>query len=235
MGKIWTVCSGSGGTGKSMIALSLAAGAAKEGKQTILLDASGISRSCDMILGMESMIVLDMADVISQQVTIESALYPVSRYPGLRFACASLYTGIACSEYAGIILALQSLCDILVVDLPTGQADLGMGILRNGDERLVISRPDDISMRACERMLLRIERDNVSSSLVINRTSRERIRRKLQHTTEAVQGVLDYPVIASIPEDPSIPACEKKGRAAIECDGPAWNVLKELLHALLSA
>ena len=31
MGKIWAVCSGSGGVGKSTVALALAAGAAKAG------------------------------------------------------------------------------------------------------------------------------------------------------------------------------------------------------------
>ena len=75
MGKIWAVCSGSGGVGKSTIALSLAVGAAKAEKKTILLDASGISRSCDLTLGLESIVVLDMVDVIARQADINAALY----------------------------------------------------------------------------------------------------------------------------------------------------------------
>ena len=66
MGRIWAVSSGNGGVGKSTIALSLAAGAAKKGKKTILLDASGLSRSCDLILGLESVVVLDMLEQENQ-------------------------------------------------------------------------------------------------------------------------------------------------------------------------
>ena len=48
MAKIYAVCSGCGGVGKTMIALSLAVSAAKRRKRTILLDASGVSPASDM-------------------------------------------------------------------------------------------------------------------------------------------------------------------------------------------
>ena len=63
MSRIWAVCSGSGGVGKTTIALALAVGAARAGRRVILLDASGAARSADLILGMESVMVLDLADV----------------------------------------------------------------------------------------------------------------------------------------------------------------------------
>lgn len=234
MGKIWAVCSGSGGVGKSMIALSLAAGAAKAGKRTVLLDASSVSRSCDLILGLESVVVLDMLDVIRDQVNIESALYPAKRYDGLRFACASLYDSIPMAEFSGVLLALHSLCDILVVDLPTGQASVGKGILRSGDECLVVTRPDDASIRAAERVMARIPSDEAAASLIINRVSRDRMRRGTHYSRDAVQNTLDRMAIGFIPEDPSIPASEQAGRAAIECDGPAWSALDALLKTLLA-
>jgi len=67
MAKIYAVCSGCGGVGKTMIALSLAVSAAKRGKRTILLDASGVSRACDLALGLENVVVLDMADVANRR------------------------------------------------------------------------------------------------------------------------------------------------------------------------
>ena len=102
MGRIWSVCSGSGGVGKSMVALSLAVGAAKEGKRTILLDASGAARSCDLILGLESLISLDMMDVLGRQIELSSALYPVPNHPLLQFACASLYDTVSAGEMSGV-------------------------------------------------------------------------------------------------------------------------------------
>ena len=81
MGKIWAVCSGSGGVGKTTLALALAIGAAQHGKRTILLDASGVSRSCDLLLGLESVITIDLGDVLSQQMDIAGAC------PGCSLCC----------------------------------------------------------------------------------------------------------------------------------------------------
>lgn len=233
MGKIWAVCSGSGGVGKSMIALSLAVGAAKSGRQAILLDASGTARACDLTLGLESVVALDMLDVIHNQVSMEAALYAAPQYPRLRFACASLYDDISVSEISGVLLALHSLCDVLVVDLPTGQADLGRGVLRRGDERLLVTRPDDASVRSAERMMMRCTGSPASDSLIINRMKMDRLGKKTQHPQSVVENLLDRPAIACIPEDASIPASELSGKAAIECDGPAWTALSKLTQALL--
>ena len=232
MGKIWAVCSGSGGVGKSTIALALAAGAAKAGWQTILLDASGPARSCDLALGLESVVALDMADVITRQAGMEAALYPIARYSGLRFACASLMDGLPISELSGAVLALYSMCDILVIDLPTGEAELGSGILRAGDERIIVSRPDAASIRSAERLMAR--RDAVLVSLVINRVSRERIRHGTQYTRDAVENLLGQAAIAWIPEDPAIQAGEKRGSAAIEGIGSAAGELRALVKVLLA-
>lgn len=234
MGKIWAVCSGSGGVGKSMIALSLAVGAARAGRKVILLDTSGISRSCDLTLRMESVVTLDMLDVLRNQVSMESALYGVAQVPGLRLACASLYDDVSVSELSGMTLALHSLCEILVVDLPTGQASLGRGVMRAGDELLLVTRPDDASIRAAERLMTRCAGEPAASSLIINRVSAERVRKKTQYAQSTVENLLDRAALACVPEDAGIPACEQRGRAAIECDGPARPALKGLVKALLS-
>jgi len=234
MGRIFAVCSGSGGVGKSMIALSLAAGAAKAGYQAILLDASGVSRSCDLIMGMESVVVLDMMDIFKDQISIGSALYPVARYDGLRFACGSLYDSVPVSDMSGVVLALQTLCDVLVIDLPTGQSDPGIGIMKAGDERLIVTRPDDASMRAAERMMERASVDQAGMSLIINRICRDRIKRKTQYDQDTVQAVLDRVALGCIPEDAGIADAEKKGRAAIESDGPAKAALNTMIKKLLS-
>ena len=233
MGRIFAVCSGNGGVGKSMIALSLAIGAAKAGCQTILLDASGTPRSCDLILGMESVVTLDMADVLKNQISIASALYTVPRHEGLRFACASLYDSIPASDLAGVVLALQTLCDVLVIDMSTGQTDPGIGIMKQGDERLFVVRPDDASIRATERIIEHSSRDQAGISLIINRAIRERVKRKTQYDQNTVQAVLDRMIVGCVPEDPGIAEAERRGKAAIESDGPAKSALQSMIKKLL--
>lgn len=236
MGKIWALASGSGGVGKSTVALALAAGASKAGYKTILLDASGMARSCDLVLGLESIVILDMMDVLHEQTSMDSALYPVTRYENLLFACASLYDDVPASELASIVLALNTLCDVLVIDLPTGQIHLGQDILRETDTQIVVVRPDEASIRAAERLISGISSDSCmrpAISLVVNRMSKEKIRQNIHYPYDAVQGMLDCTASGCIPEDSSIPVCEKQGRAAIECDGPAWNAFEALVRSLL--
>lgn len=235
MGKIWTVCSGSGGVGKTSIALSIAAGAARAGKKTILLDASGVSRSCDLILGLESILTLDIQDVLCNQIAMNAALYPVSQCPNLFLACSSLYDQTPVSELAGMILALHSLCDILVVDMPTGQYSLGHGIMRTGDERLFVTRPDDASIRATERLLLCARSsDQAANSLVINRVTRDGIKRKTQYAQNVVESLLDLPAIACIPEDSDLNEYVYGECSIFKHRAPAWSALSSLTKALLA-
>lgn len=234
MGKIWTVCSGNGGVGKTTIALSIAAGAAKAGKKTIFLDACGTARSSDLILGLESILTLDLKDVLLNQVRMDNALYDVPQYKNLIAACSSLDGTASIAELSRIIIALHSLCDILVVDMPTGYCFLGRGVMKKGDERLFVTRPDNASVRATERLLMQAMDDEATNSLIINRMSRDRVRRKTQLAQSTVENLLDMPALSCIPEDASIPECEASNRTAIECDGPAWTHLSTLSKSLLT-
>lgn len=233
MSRIWAVCSGSGGVGKTTIALSLAVCAAKAGQRTILLDASGMARSADLALGLQSIVTLDLADVASSQVPLEAALYPVPEMEDLRFACASLYDGTAIEELSGLLLALHSLCDLLVIDLPAGCAFLGRGVLCKGDELIVALRPDDASIRAAERLLGVMDSGEAERSLVLCRASRALLRQKIQYEQDAVRMTLDYPVLGVVPEDESVPVAAAKGKPAALCDGPAGRALRGIADALL--
>ncbi|MDO5376879.1 MAG: P-loop NTPase [Clostridia bacterium] len=235
MGRIWAVCSGSGGVGKTTVALSLAVYAAKAGWQTIYLDASGAARCADLALGMQNVISLDMADVASQQVALQAALYPVPHVEGLRFACASLYDGTMLDELSGVLLALHSLCDLLVMDLPAGCGWLGRGVLCGRDRLIAVLRPDDASIRSTERMMSVTDSGEAERSLILCRVSRMLMRQGIQYEQDAVRMTLDYPVIGVVPEDEGIPIAAAKGRLATECDGPAGKALRGIASELLGS
>ena len=233
MGRVFAVCSGSGGVGTTTVALSLAVCASKAGKQTILLDASGPARSADLILGLSGAVSLDMADVAAGDATMEAALYPAVRYPLLRFACASLHDEVTAPELSGTILALHSMCDVLVIDLPTGQAALEERMLTGEDMRIVVLRPDDASIRSAEHLLGGALPSGAQSVLLLNRIQPALLRAGQQYDDQTVQMTLDCPVLGAIPEDRTIPLSAAKGRPAIECDGPAWTALSRALSPLV--
>ena len=235
MGRVFAVCSGSGGVGKTTIALSLAVCASKAGKRTLLLDASGPARSADLILGLSGALTLDMADVAAGDAAMEAALYPAVRYPQLRLACASLHDEVTAAELSGTILALHSLCDILVIDLPTGQAALEERMLTDEDIRIIVLRPDDASIRSTERLLSGALPSGAQSLLLLNRTQPTLLHAGQQYDAQTVQTTLDCPVLGEIPEDGTIPLSAIRGRPAIECDGPAWTALSQAFLSLLES
>lgn len=235
MGKTLAVCSGRGGEGKTTVALSVAVGAAKKGLSVILLDASGAGRTSDLILGMESVIALDMADVAVGEATIHAALYPISRYPGLHLACSSLTDEAGISSISSAILILQSLCDLLVIDLPAGITELGHGVLCDQDAMIMVLKPEEASLRSCERLVSRLYHGGAPVYYVLNHVSRELRKQRVQMEPEAIQMVLDCTFIAQIPDDRSIPLGAAKGKPAIECDGPAWKTLSRLTEDVIHA
>lgn len=235
MGKIVAVGSGCGGVGKSTIALSIAVCASRHGMNTILLDASGTSRSCDLMLGLENIVVLDMMDVVRQHAAISSALYRIPGRDNLRFACASLYEGAALSELSGILLALRAMSDLLMIDLPTGPIRIGEGVLDENDAILFLTRPDDISIRAVERMASVLPRDGAQRHLIINRIDTHLLKKKVQYPVSTVEMLLDMPSSGVISEDEAIMLAAGRGMPAIDCGLRTRAELEKLFKACITA
>lgn len=234
MGKTWAIASGSGGVGKTTLSLLLAIGAAKKGKQTIILDASGVSRSCDLLLGLESIMSIDLTDALSQQIDLQSALYEVPQCSNLRIANASFFGNASLSELSGLVLALQSMCDILVIDLPTGALFTDRSVLTTQDEMIFVSRPDDASMRSTERLLQRIRDTEVRYSLILNRVKRDKIKKGTQYTGDSVMMILDCPILGSIPEDEGYMADLVAGKGLRIFAHWMSNPVHDILHQLLN-
>lgn len=235
MGKILAVCSGNGGAGKSTVALSLAVGAAKRGKDTILLDASGFSRACDLMLGIESVVILDLLDVARQQASIHSALYQVPGREHLQFACASLYEdgGASISELSGVLLALRAMSDVVVIDMPTGQASLPDEVLTDSDALILLAVPNDASIRAAERLIANLGKNDAQRYLMLNRVHAGLVKKRIQYDKRSVEMMLDMPASALIAEDERIQIECKKGKAALETDGRIAAEFFSLLNEVL--
>lgn len=235
MAKILAVGSGSGGAGKSTAAFSLAVGAAKRGKRTILLDASGPSRCCDLMLGLESIVVLDMLDVSKHQASIHTALYPVPGRENLRFASASLYDGTSICDLSAVLLVLRTLCDVLVIDLPTGQTNLPEEFFDPCDALILLAVPNDASIRALERTLAGLGAAGGQRYLILNHVNANLVKKRVQYDRKSVEMLLDMPVSAVIAEDERIETGCRKCKPAIEVDRKIAAEFSSLLEEALTA
>lgn len=232
MGKIWAIASGNGGVGKTTIALALAIGAAHKELKTILLDASGIARSCDLLLGIESVMTVDLIDAMSEQSDIGAALYPVAQCKNLYLTSLSLHDHVSLSDFSGIILALQSMCDVLVIDLPSGQIALESNVLTTQDELIFILRPDNASIRSTERLMQQMRGCGAGISLLLNRIRKERVKKGLQYAHEAVSMMLDCPLLGMLAEDEACVLDIEAGKA-VQAVTRLGSPVKDMLAKLL--
>lgn len=232
MGKIWAIASGCGGAGKTTLALSLAVGAAQKGLQTILVDAAGLSRSCDLLLGIESTMTVDLFDTMTQQLELSAALYSIPQCKGLRIANASLHDHVSLSEFSGTFLALQSMCDVLVIDLESGQVPDSKGVLTQQDELIYVLRPDNVSIRSTECLMQKMRGCEAGGSLVLNHVRKDRVKKGIQYAREAVSMTLDCPCIGIIAADDSCASEIAEGRV-IHAVQRIGNPMKDILNQLL--
>ena len=155
MGRTYLFLSGKGGTGKTTLSTSLGMALARKGKRTVLVDADVGLRCADLLLGMENDILYDLSDVAELRCTLPQALVHCREAQG--FSVLSAPQRMKPSEVDKIRMAeiIQELTldyDYVLIDCPAG---LGRG-LRNvwnaAEEAVVVTTPDDASVRAAERL-----------------------------------------------------------------------------------
>lgn len=233
MGKIWFAASGSGGCGKSSIALGLAETATCRGIKTLLLDAAGPYRTCDLYLGIQSLITLDLTDVLLNRLPLDSAIYPVQGFPGLSYACTSLFSCIRLDEFTSLILTLQGLYDLIMIDLPTGDLTLSPSLLKREDRLILLTRPDPFAIRACEKLYNQYRSVPSGICPVVNFEDRHLLRKHLQYTGETVAQLLDCPVLGQIRKSQDFFTLRANGESAVRLSILEQRQFGQMTDALL--
>ena len=153
MGKTIVVCSGKGGTGKTMFVANIGAMLAKRGHKVCVIDMDTGLRNLDLYLGLENNVVYDVADVLNGVCRIKQALIKHKSFPGLFFMAASpkpddgeftpLHMQVLCGK-------LKNKFDYVIVDCPAGLDD-GLAIATGGaDQILMVVTPEYSSVRDAE-------------------------------------------------------------------------------------
>ncbi|MBQ8093879.1 MAG: AAA family ATPase [Clostridia bacterium] len=234
MGSIWITASGSGGTGKSSLSVALAATAARQGRKTLLLDAAGPWRTCDLYLGIQSLITLDLTDVMLNRLPIESAVYSIRGYSNFSYACTSLFNCIRLDEFSGLLLTLQGLYDLILIDLPTGEVTISPSFLKSEDRIILVTRPDPFALRACELLANQMHSYPAAVYPVINQQEHGLVRKRFQYTSETVSQILDCSVAGAIPRLPDFFTLRADGEKAALLSAKEQHMFSALYRDLMA-
>ena len=222
MGRAYLIVSGKGGTGKTTVATSLALALADRGRNVLLLDGDVGLRCCDLLMGMENLIVYDAGDVMEKRCTLTDAvvMHPVKKRLHLLSAPQMMSPGDVSKKAMNILIGeAKTQYDYVLIDCPAGIGRGLKNLWQNADDALVVVTPDDASVRAAERVNdLLFERRQLHGMLLLNRVDRLLIRMREEKRPADIAAQLDLSLIGILPESYDVYRAILSHKSAYDCD-----------------
>jgi septum site-determining protein MinD len=204
VGKIITVTSGKGGTGKTTSVAAISSCLAAIGFRTLCIDCDVGLRNLDITLGMTDYAVADFSDVLDGALPLEEACHEHPAIKRLFFLSAPVFRDVSGIDSG----AMKALCDDVrgqfdycLIDSPAG---VGTGFrlaFQNADAVVVVATGDIMSMRGAQRAVSILSEAGIGDiKLLVNRVVPRRFKR-LDSTVDTVIDTVGAQLIGLVDED----------------------------------
>lgn len=153
MGRIIFITSFKGGVGKTTLTASLAAAFCALGKKVLVVDADYGNRCMDLVLGMQSSLLFDGADVLDGRVSAAEAVAVHDTNKSLFFLAApATPCGTVSAAATGALMErLRDGYDYILVDSSAEDNAVYRAFARSADDALVVSFHQSTAVRAAEK------------------------------------------------------------------------------------
>jgi len=227
LARVIVITSGKGGVGKTTTAAAFAAGLAREGNKTVVIDFDVGLRNLDLIMGCERRVVFDFIDVINGTARLNQALIRDKRVEGLYVLPTSQTRDKDALKMEGVEQVMGELrrdFDYIVCDSPAGIEHGAQAAMYFADEAVVVTNPEVSSVRDSDRMIgiltsksRRAERneDPIKQHVLITRYDLDRVNRGEMLKVEDVLEMLALPLLGVIPESRSVLQASNTGTPVI--------------------
>lgn len=192
--------SGKGGTGKSTLSSALALCFAKMGKKVLLVDMDEGLRCLDLILGVDSKVVYDLADILGGT-PIADATYTVPSNPLISVIPAPRGIGQiekqALSDFAE---KAKKIYDAVIFDFPAGLDFSLYSAVGNDTQFLAVCNPDPVSVRDAAAVCATLPNTKIPARLVINRFDAEYIKKKIYSNIDDIIDISGFRLLGLVPQ-----------------------------------
>jgi septum site-determining protein MinD len=231
LAEIIVITSGKGGVGKTTTSASFAAGLARRGKKTAVLDFDVGLRNLDLIMGCERRVVYDFVNVINGEASLNQALIRDKRLDNLYILPASQTRDKDALTEEGVTQVLDELkktFDYIVCDSPAGIERGALLAMYNADQAIVVVNPEVSSVRDSDRMLgilsskSRRALDNlepIKEHLLITRYDPKRVASGDMMSLEDIGEILGIPLLGVVPESPGVLEASNAGQPVVLDEG----------------
>lgn len=228
MSRIIVVTSGKGGVGKTTSSAAIAAGLAKKGKKTVVIDFDVGLRNLDLIMGCERRVVYDFINVIQGDARLNQSLIKDKRIDNLFILPTSQTKDKNVLTYQSVEKILNDLIkmnfEFIICDSPAGIEHGALVALYFADEAIVITNPEISSVRDSDRILGIIAAKSrrselnytpIKEHLLLTRYNYQRVMCGEMLSMKDVLDILHISLIGVIPEDASILRASNQGEPIV--------------------
>ena len=221
--KIIVVTSGKGGVGKTTTSAAIAAGLAKRGQKTAVIDFDIGLRNLDLVMGCERRVVYDFVNVINGDAKLSQALINDRRNENLYILPASQTRDKDALNKEGVQKVLDELkeeFDYVICDSPAGIEKGALMALYFADEAVIVTNPEVSSVRDSDRILgvlsskskrAENQMEPIKEHLLITRYSPARVKRGEMLSIEDVCEILSIPLLGVVPESTAVLNASNRG------------------------
>lgn len=216
MARVIVITSGKGGVGKTTTSASIAAGLAKRGNKTAVIDFDVGLRNLDLIMGCERRVVYDFVNVVNNEATLQQSLIKDKRLENLFILPASQTRDKDALSVEGVEKVITGLKDMgfeyIICDSPAGIEKGAQLAMYFADDAIVTTNPEVSSVRDSDRILgilasktAKAEKgEEIKQHLILNRYSPERAASGDMLSVTDVLEILGIPLLGVVPESEAV-------------------------------
>ncbi|NJE60215.1 cell division ATPase MinD [Thermococcus sp. 21S7] len=215
MGRLISIASGKGGTGKTTVTANLSIALGKMGYSVCAIDADLTMANLSLVMGIDDAYTT-IHDVLAGRATINESIYATT-YENVHLIPASIdWEHVIRADprkLPNVIRPLKNSFDFVIIDSPAGLQMDAMNAMLSGEEVLLVTNPEISCVTDTMKVGIVLRKAGlVVLGFVLNRYGRS----ENDIPPDVAEEVMEIPLLAVIPEDPSVREATLEGVPVVE-------------------
>jgi len=215
MGRLISIASGKGGTGKTTTTANLSIALGKMGYKVLAIDADLTMANLSLVMGIDDA-KTTIHDVLAGTAQIKDAIYATS-YDNVYLVPAAVdWEHVIRADprkLPGTIKPLKPQFDFIIIDCPAGLQMDAMNAMMSGEEVILVTNPEISCITDTMKVGIVLKKAGLAVlGFVLNRYGRS----DNDIPPDVAEEVMEVPLLVVVPEDPKVREATLEGVPVVE-------------------